>query len=557
MTEASAIEDEAVTVEELPMIKARTMYNMVEELDVDGAKKLLFLTNPQAELIASNSTALQKMLDVLVRDDCGAPSLVIDLLVSPGFSVTNRYFPSSVESITAAGYQGVVPDKGPYLNEADERAAMLKLDLFMSDVIIPLAVRTNAIVLCSAIKMCVLSMSFLRMVAVQSPKWGGKPPFTVVASSLAINTLYANKDETAYWRRLRKASRTWRMRDKKLQEVHGSDTAFGTGMAFRNRDVDPNATCIVLFDTIDPVKEVFSGTGYTALMDALVRHLHSTLPSLAIKIGCSCKTSLDKAKNSSASLASAVARAQSGTPVLFLDVRPRLAPPSLATATPDEREPGAATRHGLIEKGKQLLAAEFDALAANGTPETFDCGALAYLYDVLYGDGDAYTIDNPLAGRGSRQMPLHEAIRRAKTSGDSGATISSLLPRASSQQVIESVDWLTDRLYLDAWALLEDREAREARGESHLSHWAEQILACARPFRARCSPRPTFTASTCTTSTPPRPLSTSLCDSTACRPPTRSRGSCSCRMPGATTMWPCGSAGATSGCASSSSSCSW
>ena len=40
------------------------MFNMVEEID-DGKSKLLFLTNPQAELIASSSESVQKMLDAL------------------------------------------------------------------------------------------------------------------------------------------------------------------------------------------------------------------------------------------------------------------------------------------------------------------------------------------------------------------------------------------------------------------------------------------------------------------------------------------------------------
>ena len=101
MTEASdeLAEDAAYAAEQLRMIKARTMYNMVE--DLDDNKRLLFLTNAQADLIAKNPAALQKMLDVL---DVGKPSLVINLLPSSGFSITNRCLPEDVKELTRTGW---------------------------------------------------------------------------------------------------------------------------------------------------------------------------------------------------------------------------------------------------------------------------------------------------------------------------------------------------------------------------------------------------------------------------------------------------------------------
>ena len=42
------------------MIKAKTMYEMVDELE-DGSRKILFLTNAQAELLAASGAALQRM----------------------------------------------------------------------------------------------------------------------------------------------------------------------------------------------------------------------------------------------------------------------------------------------------------------------------------------------------------------------------------------------------------------------------------------------------------------------------------------------------------------
>jgi hypothetical protein len=81
-TEVSAFADEEdLSREQLQMIKARTMYQMVEEIN-DGATKVLFLTNPQAEYIASSPASVQKMLDAL---EIPKPSLVIELQRSIGF----------------------------------------------------------------------------------------------------------------------------------------------------------------------------------------------------------------------------------------------------------------------------------------------------------------------------------------------------------------------------------------------------------------------------------------------------------------------------------------
>jgi hypothetical protein len=54
------------------------MFNMVEEFD-DGQCKLLFLTNPQADLIASSPGSVQKMPGAL---EVPKPSLVIELIMS-------------------------------------------------------------------------------------------------------------------------------------------------------------------------------------------------------------------------------------------------------------------------------------------------------------------------------------------------------------------------------------------------------------------------------------------------------------------------------------------
>ena len=217
------------------MIKARTMYNMVEEID---GVKLLFLTNPQADLIASGSESVQKMLDAL---EVGRPSLVINLLTSFGFADATRMVPSTSKALADELYLGIVPDRAPFLTRDSERGAThatrpgqplhirahalrleipsrlpfavapvadvdKKLDMFMADILIPLAAQTNAIVLCNATRgACALSSSFMRMSMLARAKWSGRTPYTILGSSNDVDEYYRNEDLKATWRELRRA----------------------------------------------------------------------------------------------------------------------------------------------------------------------------------------------------------------------------------------------------------------------------------------------------------------------------------------------------------------
>ena len=64
-----------------------------------------------------------------------------------------------------------------------ERDALDRLDAFMAGTIIPLAVKTNAVIVASgAPQSCAMSRSLLRMIAMQRGRWGTELPFTVINS---------------------------------------------------------------------------------------------------------------------------------------------------------------------------------------------------------------------------------------------------------------------------------------------------------------------------------------------------------------------------------------
>ena len=439
---------------------------MVEEIE-DGKCKLLFLTNPQAELIASTPESIQKMLDAL---EIQKPSLVIEFIRSWGFRGSLKLWPpGDYQSKWCAGPSYDCP---PFLTDEDEQEAEAKVDMFMSDVIIPLAAQTHAVVLCDAIPgNCLLSTSFLRMYAVMKAKWAGPSPFTVISTTSNFWNFYKNPAEGANWRNVRRASRAWRQRDAKCREVFGPPK-----QPQHKSDLDPNASCIILTDCIDPKRDKKDKKPMNALRQALIRYLSNSVPSLAIKTGFSGKYMLGDAND--LALGKLSERAQAGTPVLALDVRNRL---PLASAADTEVK---LRRAAHIEEAKKQITEWRESLLEKKEgkvplAETFNVCTLAYLHEVLTSDED---ISAPGSKKDKRSamvaVPLHEAVRRAQDEESTEVEGDGTLPPATQAQISELARWYTKCIFSDVWKLKEDREELEAQGKT-LRHFygGDSILA--------------------------------------------------------------------------------
>lgn len=476
-------EEQEVSGAELQMIKARTMFNMVEEIEggtTGSSRKLLFLSNPQAEFLASSPGSLHKMLEAL---ELPKPKLVINLLTSQGFRTycsIREFSANDLRTEDACIRQG----QPPFLDDDAELVAEELIDRFMADVLIPLAAQTNAIILCSATPQnCILAASLTRMYAVQRSKWSGRPPFTILSCSPNITLLYCNENPMATWREVRRASRAWRQRDRKLLElVHAQRADTDGKLPHRSHDLDPNAMLYILVDSIDQKKDRCNDKrAYNRLMTELVRCLGATLPSLAVKTGNANKVTLVQAQSAISSLGVAMEVAMSGTPLIFLDVRPRKV---IQEST---------SRDDMISAAKQHFTEHCDALLAASLAESLDCCTIAYFHDVLNGDGNASSTE---LGHGSRLgrseiklETLHQAISRHQRDDESGASEAGdqqltkrLLP-ASSGQIAAVASWLAERFFSDAWQLLPDREAREATGQTHKTYYKELIMSHATFMR--------------------------------------------------------------------------
>ena len=402
---------------ELDKVKAMTMHEMIEELISDDmpsalggrAKKLLFLTHEQAELMATNSECLGKMLEAF---DVGKPQLVINLLESGGFGDwTRQRTKDGWSRINTRWAPGVRHGKAPFLTAEDERAAEYRIDLFMSDILIPLAVQTHAVVICCAIpSLCILSASFTRMFQAVKAKWTGKPPFTVLSTTNDMLALYSSKKypenvpagadwgsvkdspltaryQGTFWRKVMEASLSWK--DHHASIAKGLDVLTENPLEF---DLDNNAETFVI------VNDGGRGT-FAMLIKALTRHLAANLPSLAIKTGCSRKRPLGMKDPST--LEVAADSAISGTPTLFLDVRP----------VKPEIFQNVKSRDQLVQRARNAFTERNRALVERGMCDTLDACALAYFHEMLVGDGDP-TTEELTGGKsaGEEPTPIHRAI---------------------------------------------------------------------------------------------------------------------------------------------------
>lgn len=458
METASVLEDEKLTHELYDEIKARTMFEMIEQID-GGKQSLLFLTNKQAELIASQENVAKLFIALGVDGHVHSkPKLLIVLQWDGRFRA----------HIQAAGpgntsYNAHERTNGPFLNGDDARTAESRLDQFMLDVLIPLAVRTNAIVICDAVKVqCTphvttttpttfshhtsqefeLSASFLRMVAVQRASFnGGILPFSILAFTDEIHCFYANADPKCHWRTVRRQSRAWAKRD---QELHALNCTPKVMLNYHRYDLSADAPLVIITDGIDTKQGKAQVRGpATRLLTALTQHLIAKmgLPSIAFRTGYGAAHRL--MDDSAVSMLRALDLLNSKFSVIFLDVRDR----EVCTSY---------NRQGMIDKAKADYTKLCDELVEKGTLDVLTVCALARFHEVLFGCQQADNQADSTVDAGS-PTAIHEALRLRglrEQQGVAEAPQSASEQRfgaATHEQVLGVARFLSQRFHDDSW----------------------------------------------------------------------------------------------------------
>jgi hypothetical protein len=496
-------EEQAAMLEQALDIKAKNMYDMVEEFETDhGEMKLLFLTNSQAQMLADIGD-FGKLLDAFGLEK---PSLVLNLqqsfleILSPGAYDIN---------MTSPGGVGMVP----FASAAERRSTEQQLDRFMSDVVIPLAAQTNAIILCMASTECSLAASLMRVTNILKSKWGSSPPFTILNLPALSIDLLDNQDDEAHWREIERLSKNWRLRSLLMREAYTADYDAADRVSSR-ADIHSACTNLIMVDAIDGITKRFDGRPRTHLINSLISSFSHTLPSLTIKTGNTLFLSLAHGPSSCSSLVHPLYVVNSGAPVLALDLRHRK----------EMSHHGGNDRESYIDEAKGTFLEDAKKLMGANAAESLHFCSIAYFWRALFGQPDL----DPLATavlrhsnmssnqakekqgfwKKSRKGPpgtrsaLFEEITAMEAvaqpglqdSDDGGVSKQTGMQKANDDQVAEVSQWLANHVADTIWSCLPDKSAREEKGESYEMVLAKEIYSLATWTRCLLTSRNFYAA---------------------------------------------------------------
>lgn len=169
---------------QLEDLQVATIYSLVEAIQAKAGAvtfnvPILYLTNNQANKFPFHD--LSKVLQSL--DISPEPKFIINLLDSRPFTRNRREGMSDISNVSPHfGFED--PSATIFdANQVEYMSTITELSRFMQDKLLPLAIRTNALVLVGSTggTICALSTEFCRVVARLQQYSGGKRlPFTVL-----------------------------------------------------------------------------------------------------------------------------------------------------------------------------------------------------------------------------------------------------------------------------------------------------------------------------------------------------------------------------------------
>jgi hypothetical protein len=174
-----SLEDTAAghDADELATIRVRTMFGLVEELNVrDGQlARVLYLTNMQAQLFDADT--VPKMLGVF--EVPAAPSLVINLMQSGGYPIAfqNLVDKAGLNEQERTDFHdlemhNILGHTHSFRSREDATVACRRLTNFFKEVLLPLAAETNALVRARPWCISALSVSHTTSVLYGNFVWG-------------------------------------------------------------------------------------------------------------------------------------------------------------------------------------------------------------------------------------------------------------------------------------------------------------------------------------------------------------------------------------------------
>eukprot|EP00282_Hemiselmis_andersenii_P037558 CAMPEP_0169426518 /NCGR_PEP_ID=MMETSP1042-20121227/250_1 /TAXON_ID=464988 /ORGANISM="Hemiselmis andersenii, Strain CCMP1180" /LENGTH=1005 /DNA_ID=CAMNT_0009536455 /DNA_START=113 /DNA_END=3128 /DNA_ORIENTATION=- len=267
------------TEQQLEELQVATIYSLIEDVKVevrgtDTWRKLLFLSNKQANKF--NLDDLDKVLTAI--DLTPRPRLIISLMESlpqPMVHLMGKcsYPTHDIDSILEHPYHL------PELSWEDFVSKERDTADFLRNSIIPLAVKTNALVICN-FDLCSLSKLFGEIVANEMPKMGGKLPFTVMSFLNACDLSGTSDRPGSVSYQIKHGSKRWLKRDALLKAVD-VDVLGEERLNHLAVDVSPGCTHYIVVECVSKGKKDHSARDL--LKNKFVMKLSETLPSIGIQ----------------------------------------------------------------------------------------------------------------------------------------------------------------------------------------------------------------------------------------------------------------------------------
>jgi hypothetical protein len=395
-------------VMELQIIKARTMFQMLDEFSVSGVpKQLMYLTNAQAREF--NNGNIDRLLATF---EIPAAHIVITFPKSScGFAQWNIASACGDTSHKICSFDDQMPGEQVFS----------QLVRFMKDVVIPMAAESHALVLLELSATCDTSSAFMQAILLTRDRFGHKLPFTVLGVDVAMrfhrgvldkpSSYTAKLAERSKWkRRLTFVESFWQqlaVEADRAGKNHGDHIGF-SGNASKS-GIPEGVNSLILVEGIDcdsggKPERVYKQLALQ-LSTLVLKHVTSSLPSIAFyPMGVP-----DMYKKTSGF--DLIRLLEISVPVIMIDSRPRAAVEGVTR----RHRVDCAVREFKARCNKMLVKNADFSTTGQLFAELHQNSSIALLHNALTGDGvyGKSLVKNEERG-GKKRVYLHEAIKNVQ-----------------------------------------------------------------------------------------------------------------------------------------------
>jgi hypothetical protein len=267
---------QAEQLEELDTIKIKTMYQMVEDIQIssDGLtlnRKLLFLTNSQAR--SFNSSNMQNVFEAL---ELPPAHFVIRLMASYGGL---EQYKSHAERRGSHRELIVYP---PELNIDDINTTESQIMLFVKECILPVALQTRALILVGGCNDDSLAMAVQKVLGPIQNRMGKNCPFTIVGFCFSHEVHFQAHKQNSYAGQYASASKSW---SRRFSEIHSTMMDIHENHMERLQQTDMNPACshFIVFEGLDTVEHKVSREAGFSFKATFVECTVAKLPSVVVQ----------------------------------------------------------------------------------------------------------------------------------------------------------------------------------------------------------------------------------------------------------------------------------